>query len=142
MAVKVQYKTKHYQEIMDYLKTIPGKHVTASEICSHFKEAGSTIGTATVYRQLERLVSEGLIVKMIVDENTGACFVYEGDGIQAGTADCFHCKCVKCGKLIHMECREVMMIAQHMKEHHDFIMDTGRIVFYGTCGKCYAEGRA
>ena len=65
MTIKKGYNTKHKEELMDFLKTIPGRHVTAGEICSCMKEKGSSIGTATVYRQLEKLVSDGTINKYI-----------------------------------------------------------------------------
>ena len=49
---------------------------------------------------------------------------------------CYHCKCEKCGKLIHLQCNEVESLKQHMMEHHGFEMDSLRIVFYGICSEC------
>ena len=42
------YKTRQREEIAEYLASIPGKHVTAGEICAHFQAQGSAIGAATV----------------------------------------------------------------------------------------------
>ena len=72
------YRTKQRSEIADYLASIPGEHVTAGDICAHFRAQGRAVGTATVYRQLERMVSEGTVSKYIIDESTGACFAYIG----------------------------------------------------------------
>ena len=54
------YKTRQREEIAEYLASIPGKHVTAGDICAHFQTQGSAIGAATVYRQLERMVRDGV----------------------------------------------------------------------------------
>ena len=76
LSMRTVYKTKHREEILNYLKTIPGVHFTAADICRHFREQGKNIGTSTVYRQIEQLVSEGLVKKYIIDESSSACFEY------------------------------------------------------------------
>ena len=69
-----QYKTKQREALLSYLMTVPGEHVTAADVCSHFRERGASIGTATVYRHLESLVDEGLVGKYIIDGASPACF--------------------------------------------------------------------
>jgi ABC-type Zn uptake system ZnuABC Zn-binding protein ZnuA len=49
---------------------------------------------------------------------------------------CYHCKCEKCGKLIHLQCDEVENLRKHMMEHHSFEMNPVRTVFYGICSDC------
>ena len=131
MPEQTQYKTKNYEQILEYLKTIPGKHVTIQEVAAHFSGEENHIGQTTVYRQMERLVAEGKVQKYILD-GTSACFEYVGghDG------NCFHLKCVTCGKLIHLECSEIMHIQEHILAAHDFTLDMGRTVFYGLCKNC------
>lgn len=53
-----------------------GKHVTVSDICKYFKSQGISIGTTTVYRQLDRMVEQGLVAKYVVDGTSSACFEY------------------------------------------------------------------
>jgi Fur family ferric uptake transcriptional regulator len=96
---------------------------------------GSPIGTATVYRQLERMVDEGLVQKYTIDANTPACFEYVGADSHAGEA-CFHCKCEKCGRLIHLHCEELQGLSEHIREHHGFRINPMRTVFYGLCDAC------
>ena len=60
MNTKPKYKTRQRGILLEYLKTIPGEHFTAGDICEYFKSQGSPIGQSTVYRQLEELVDEGL----------------------------------------------------------------------------------
>lgn len=132
------YRTKQRSEIADYLASIPGEHVTAGDICAHFRAQGRAVGTATVYRQLERMVSEGTVSKYIIDESAGACFAYIGSDSHLADS-CYHCKCERCGRLIHMECEELNHIAAHLKADHSFRLNPMRTVFYGVCAECIAK---
>lgn len=140
MAKKAQYKTRQMTELLTFLKSVQGNHVTVNEICEHFKHEGITVGTTTVYRHLERMVKEGLVAKYVVDGTSSACFEYIGQQKNCEQPECYHCKCKQCGKLIHLQCSEVANLGQHMLEHHGFEMDSLRTVFYGICSECRDEG--
>ena len=56
MARKAQYQTKQMAELLAFLKSVPGSHITVNDICDHFKKEGITVGMTTVYRHLERMV--------------------------------------------------------------------------------------
>ena len=134
--LKVQYKTKHRDELTGYLETIPGQHITVSEICAHFKEQGNPIGTTTVYRHLERMVDEGLVKKYIIDANSPACFEYVSKREEAMIDTCFHCKCERCGRLIHLHCEDLIGLQEHLAAAHHFHVNPMRTVFYGLCDEC------
>lgn len=136
MNQKLKYKTRQHGLLLDYLKTIPGVHITASDVCSYFEENGATISKATIYRQLESLVDEGILNKYVLDPNSPACFEYVDEDSHAGPDVCFHCKCEKCGKLIHLHCDELKEIQNHLYNEHRFRMDPIRTVFYGLCDEC------
>lgn len=78
--------------LLDYLKTVPGIHFTAGDVCGYFKSRGASIGQSTIYRHLESLVDEGMINKYIIDANSPACFEYNGEEDHPDAAVCFHCK--------------------------------------------------
>lgn len=139
MAGRSRYKTKQMSELLSFMESTKGRHVTAAEVCEHFKAEGVSVGTTTVYRNLERLVEQGLVAKYIVDGTTSACFEYIGEHKPENKTACYHCKCEKCGKLIHLQCSEVESLIQHMREHHDFEMDSMRTVFYGLCADCRSK---
>ena len=103
---KAPYKTKQMTEILTFLKSVQGRHVTVNEICDFFREKGISVGTTTIYRHLEKMVKEGLAAKYVVDGSSSACFEYIGDHGEEHE-NCYHCKCEKCGKLIHLQCNEV-----------------------------------
>ena len=136
MAEKSGYMTKQREELMEYLETVPGVHITVNDVCDFFRQNGRNIGTTTVYRQLERMVDEGIVNKYILDANTPACFEYVPEHAGHENEICFHAKCEKCGKLIHLNCEELTCIQEHLREHHQFTLDPLRTVFYGICEQC------
>ncbi len=136
MNGKPKYKTRQRDILLDYLESVPGQHITAGDVCAHFKSCGSSIGQATVYRRLEGLVDEGVLQKYIIDSNSPACFEYVGAAAHRGAEPCFHCKCSRCGKLIHLHCEELGAIGEHLLTHHGFSLDPLRTVFYGLCAEC------
>ena len=133
--MKGQYNTKNQELLLQYLKETAGRHVTVQDICDHFKSHGNAIGTTTVYRQLERFVDEGIVNKYLLDGSSAAYFEYV-DHDHCGEETCFHCKCEKCGKLIHLHCEEMEAIQNHIMAHHGFKLDSVKTVFYGICEDC------
>ncbi len=136
MIAKTQYRSHQRDKIVEYLKTISGEHVTADNIYLYFQEKGDPIGKATVYRQLERLVEQGVLNKYQIDRTSPACFELSGEHFHQEENSCFHCKCEKCGKLIHLHCKELEGIGQHLQKCHQFTLDPMRAVFYGICEEC------
>ena len=130
------YKTKQRSKITSYLETRTGEHITVADVCEYFEKQGDPIGQTTVYRQLEKMVDEGIVNKYIIDGNSPACFEYMGEGEHHEDEVCFHCKCEKCGDLIHMHCHELESIAGHLLKDHNFVLNPRRTVFYGLCEKC------
>ena len=142
MEQKTKYRTKHSEELIQYLQSIPGRHFTVGDVGDYFKGRGTPMGTTTIYRQLDRLVDQGLVNKYIIDATSPACFEYVGDVHTDREEVCFHCKCEMCGKLIHLHCDELRQIRAHLLEEHSFMMNPLRTVFYGLCSDCMGkEGR-
>ena len=136
MAKKAQYKTRQMTELLTFLESVQGSHVTVRDICGHFQSVGIAVGTTTIYRNLEKMVKEGMVAKYVVEGTSSACFEYIGTLEGCERSVCYHCKCEKCGKLIHLQCNEVGSLRQHLLEYHDFEMNSLRTVFYGICGEC------
>ena len=139
MNNKNSYNTKQKNMLDDYLKSVSGKHVTVSDICEHFKEQGNPIGMTTVYRHLERMIKDGLVNKYIIDKNSPACFEYVSEEAHDDHNACFHCKCEKCGKLIHLHCGDLEALQKHLAVGHKFFLNPFKTVFYGLCDECYIK---
>ena len=140
MDEKSRYKTKQREELLDYLKTLRGRHITAGELCEYFRTCASPIGKATVYRQLDQLVEEGVVYKYMIDAGSAACYEYVPEDAHHHSG-CFHCKCEKCGQLFHIHSAELMEMEQLLQENHHFAVDPMRTVFYGICETCMNSGK-
>ncbi len=142
MNTRSKYRTKQRELLLEYLKSRPGIHTTASDIYEYFKKQDAPIGQSTIYRQLESLVAEGLIHKYIIDAGCPACFEYAALDKTESSSGCFHCKCEKCGKLIHLYCEQLDGFQTHLLEDHRFRLDPTRTVFYGLCDQCAGKEKA
>ena len=136
MGERSRYKTKQGDILLNYLETVPGVHITANDVCEYFRERGDHIGQSTIYRRLEALVDEGIVNKYVFDPATPACFEYMGADSHVDAEVCYHCKCEKCGRLIHLHCDELESIQAHLLKEHQFRLDPVRTVFYGLCETC------
>lgn len=107
--------------------------MTAGQILDELKARGVSIGVATIYRQLDRLVEEGAVNKYMVDAVTGACYEFR-DGHEEKSAY-VHGKCEKCGKVVHIE-RKAVETAMQGFSGGGFELDCTRTLFYGICEDC------
>lgn len=135
-ASRGNYKSKHYSELLAWFQSIPGRHVTVQEVHSYFLENGTNIGLATLYRLLDRLVAEGMVAKYSVDASSPACYEYLSRDAEEEEHTCYHVKCEKCGRLIHLHCEEMKELQEHFLNEHQFRLDPKRTVLYGICADC------
>ncbi len=132
------YNTGQRKAVLDYLKSTGGAHVTAKEAARHLQQNGVPVSLTTVYRHMERLVSDGSVKKYMLDEQNGACFQYCPE--QGDPPAHFHLKCEGCGRLIHLQCDFMDNLKQHVMDGHGFSVNHKKTVFYGTCADCAKPG--
>ena len=131
------YQTKHKARVLEYLAAHSADHITAADLLIALSTGGAPIGAATVYRQLEKLESEGLVRRYALDDRGSACWQYAGtDGAAGVCRHHFHLKCTECGTLFHLNCDHLQEIAAHVASEHGFCIDPARTVFYGICADC------
>ena len=140
MNSKSTYNTRQKEILIKYLRAFGGEHVSAADVCEYFKRQGESIGQSNVYRHLERLVDEGIVNKYSFDASSPACFEYVGAEAHTHAGTCFHCRCEKCGKLIHLHCDELEEIGAHLLSEHGFKLNSMRTVLYGICEDCAEKG--
>ncbi|MBO4877017.1 MAG: transcriptional repressor [Ruminococcus sp.] len=133
------YNTKQKEKLLSYLVANRNKHTNVQEISAYLSSEGTPLGTATIYRQLDRLVENGVVRKYTFDGKTGACYQYIDESMECH--EHFHLKCLGCGKLIHLDCGHLSEIRDHIAEQHSFIIDTSQTVFYGICADCSGKKR-
>lgn len=135
----MKYKTRQSQDIADFMKSAKGRQLSAADIGAYFKNRGQSIGMATVYRHLDQLVDDGVVAKIVADGSRSAYYEYIGHEDCVAPV-CFHCKCLSCGKLIHLDCHDLVDVSEHLQEHHGFQMDPVKTIIYGMCAECQGKG--
>ena len=70
------------------------------------------------------------------DPSVGKSSVYQYIGNSCSCRDCFHAKCLRCGRLEHLECGDSVVFARHLMAEHGFAIDCGQSVLYGVCRDC------
>ncbi len=132
--MRKRYNTKQQELIMSCLKKDSDAHMTAEMILIYLREQGENIGLATVYRTLDKLVANGIIMKYTVPNGLAACYKYASDTTHCH--DHYHLICTECGKMIHLECKHLDSLAEHILNEHGFDLDNFKTVFYGKCKQC------
>ena len=125
------YMTRQRQAVLQALER-QGEHPAAApELAAALRQAGSSIGLATVYRQLERLVEDGLAHRITTE--TGALYQYCPRGEGGG---CFLLRCEACGRLEHLDCSQLRALYRHLAAEHHFQVNPRRTILTGLCGAC------
>lgn len=130
-----KYKTKQQHAIMECLKSHGEDYVTVIDIEKYLKESGCSVGLTTIYRHLDKMEKDGVIARINVEKQQGACYQYiedEGD-------DCFYIECEKCGQVTKMSCHHLAELYSHVNADHHFNINPRKTVFYGKCDKCYMK---
>lgn len=128
------YNTKHSKVILAYLASEKEIFLTAAQIEEHLHKEQVVISRPTVYRQLEKLVSDGKIRKYTFDGSTVSCFQYVDPN--EDERELYHLKCEVCDEVLPLKCDEVFHVARHILETHDFQVNDSKTVFYGKCRLC------
>ena len=128
------YKTKQKSVILDFLKKNCDREFTVDGLVELLKAQSVTVGRTTVYRYLDYLVRSGDVRKFVSDKTRQATFQYVEHKHEC--EEHMHLKCMKCGKLIHLECDFMDEISEHIMDHHGFSLICESSVLYGVCKEC------
>lgn len=123
-----QRTTKQRTEITELLATID-EFLTAQEIHSLLQERGSSIGLATVYRNLSSLAERG-----DVDAVTAA--TGETRYRSCSNLHHHHLTCTQCGRTVEVAVDEIEAICVKLAKRHGFRNVLHTIELAGTCREC------
>ena len=138
MARSDGYNTRTRQLILDYLINNCQHAVSASNILEHLEAQGASPNPTTVYRYLDKLAKDGTVIKYVAEKGCQAAYQYVEPG--RGCEQHLHLKCVKCGKIIHLECHFMEEISHHIEESHGFTLQCKNSILYGVCKECKGSG--
>lgn len=126
--------TKQRELILNCLKQNSGKHLTIQEIENWINNAGEPVGTATIYRQLSKLLEQNVVRKFKLDGQTSACYQYVEN--RSVCCEHFHLICSKCSKTIHFQNEKLTRLFLEINKNNSFKIDFPKTIFYGTCENC------
>ena len=113
------YATANRKKILDFLKENHNRTLTVADIDVHLKACDSEVNITTIYRYLDKLEKEGTVIKYVAEKGSQATYQYVEQGHNC--EDHLHLQCVKCGKVIHLECHFMHEILEHVEKEHGFM---------------------
>ena len=127
------YKTKPRSAIIEYLKENADTRFTARDVLEAIRADGDGLDRSTVYRNLERLCREGILIKYKEADVSAACYQYsEGHG---SCHEHLHAQCVSCGRIFHLDNEVIEDTARKMHDKYGIDIDY-KTVLLCTCKEC------
>ena len=126
------YNTKQKNRLIQVIKKYD-KEFTVRDIYENTKHE---IGLTTIYRLIDRLVSDGILSKAIGNNNTTYYQYLE----KCSKENHFYLKCQKCGNILHIDCDCIGQLRRHILYNHKFIINKEHIIINGICNKCNSRG--
>ena len=125
------YNTRQKKQLEEIIEVLGSSHFTAEDVFEAIKKQGKNVGLTTIYRHLDKMVNEGILRKYLSGAGESACYQAVGD-----CTEHFHLKCTKCGKLVHLTCKSLDIISDHVLKEHGFSIVSSKTVFFGVCKEC------
>lgn len=102
-------------------------HPTAPDLVRLVLESNPTIGQATVYRNINKLVEEGILLKIPTINN----FRYD-----INTHTHAHLSCKECGRVIDLFDGDYQKIIENLESKYKVKIDDSNLIFNGLCEEC------
>lgn len=129
-----EYHSRHRTRILQYFEEQPDRRMSAAGIYGRMAEEGIKVNLATVYRNLDRLVQDKMLIALKAPEEEEKYYQYMRPGLQC--AEHLHLCCSRCGKVIHLNCGFMREIQEHLMDDHGFLLDCGESMLTGLCSEC------
>ncbi len=110
-----------------------GRQLTAAQLYERVRDRQPSLGRATVFRTVERLVEAGVARRL---ELEGHVYAY----VACQPEHHHHLSCTSCGRVEEIPESWVQPIATRATERLGFLIDDARLDFYGRCSACQARG--
>ena len=128
------YQTKTKLAIIEYFSKHAHEAVTVSDLDRFFKDQNQSIDRSTIYRCLDRLLKQHLLLKFSKDDGKNSFYQYIGE--DSHCEEHLHLKCTQCGKIIHLNCAFMDEIADHILSKHNFVLQYESSILFGICKDC------
>ena len=131
MNTKNSYHTKQQETVLNFFKENSEMQFTADETAKALEH--SSVGKSTVYRIVAKLCENGVLKRFSGEKGKGAKYQY-ADKCET-CEEHFHLKCLKCGKLVHLE-NELSDTVLSLMQAHDFEVNEELTMLVGKCRNC------
>ena len=128
--IMITGKLKHSRQrdaIMSILKNT-NAHPSAEWVYNEVKKDFPNISLATVYRNLNLLLSTGELIRL--DVGTGT------EHYDADIENHYHFVCGECGSIIDLDSPQLTEIDRTVEKDTGFEVDNHSLLFYGMCQNC------
>lgn len=126
--------TRQKQAFRRFFEANRDKELTVAEIAQMLKESGNDMGIATVYRAVNRLEAEGVLVKRVSGANAKARYRY------ASTDDSVRSVhrvfCTVCGRIVDLPYKFTDRLEMNVADMTGFALTEHQLMFYGLCSDC------
>ena len=92
------------------------------------------VNTTTVYRYLDKLCAEHVVIKYPDLNSDKAVFQFAGE--EKKCTDHLHLKCIRCGKVVHLDCDFMDELKEHLFQEHGFRLQCSGDMLHGICKDC------
>ena len=100
----------------------------------NLEEKEISVNTTTIYRFLDKLCAENIIIKYSDVNSDKAVYQYAGE--QGNCREHLHLKCIKCGKVMHLDCGFMDELRKHIMAEHHFQLQCSGDLLHGLCEEC------
>ena len=132
-----QYHTKGKDILFDYFVAHKGKRFCAKDIGDYIEINGLSMNQATIYRNLDKLTNEGVLLKSKNLDDDQSYYQYVGEN--SCCHEHLHLQCKKCGRIIHLEGEMLSRFYEYICCELDFALETKESVLVGLCADCKSE---
>jgi Fur family ferric uptake transcriptional regulator len=123
--------TRQQQAVADLLAQTED-FASAQEVHARLRDAGESVGLATVYRTLQALAEAGEVDVLRTDEGEAVYRACE-------PGHHHHLVCRRCGRAVEVEGPAVEAWAGRVAREHGYSDITHTLEIFGTCSACAAD---
>jgi Fur family transcriptional regulator, ferric uptake regulator len=121
--------TRQRQAIWDALLAEPDQHLSAEDVVERVREDLPHVNPSTVYRTLDLLVEEGLVLRT----DLGADRAYYEPTHEHPH---HHLVCERCGAVAHLHDETLGELAERITKASGYTLGEREISFFGLCPDC------
>ena len=123
---KTTRNTKQKKEIIHFLENNPNIHISIQDIKNNMSEE---VGLTTIYRVINHLIDDGLVIKHPLENSQGFCYQYNKDIENCSHNNHYHLICEYCNTLFHCDTDEFSKIFNTIENDFDFEINSQKVAF-------------